>query len=220
MKFFSALLLGLLLGQLVPAPPLVAQDAYEVNPYDFVLIELLLGMQGAVIGEGIGVYATNQAITIANQVTQNLCFQPGPDLVTGCQIRQEARSLCIGSAIGVPLGATYLGLLMTKAVLDVDGNLLAALLGAMLGELLGLPQCSLFTVLEGLGVSLAPLEALGFSMSLNSPTNSDLSLLFNQRMLAAIGATLGYNLDRLLGQAPSQPAPTWQLTLPVFEFHF
>lgn len=226
MKYFKWM--WLLPVVVVLAGPLpVAGQTPESFPQDFLLLEVLLSMQGAVIGEGLGVFLSNEGLQLWDRVFDLPCYQPAPELITGCQISQSFRALCIGSALGVPLGATYLGVWLAGPLLDVQGNLPAALLGGMLGELIGLPQCSLFSFLQDWGVSLAFFEELGISLTLNSPTNSDLSLLLNQRTLAALGATLGYNLDWLLsGKAPAtQNAPlglpaAFSLTIPIISIQF
>lgn len=209
--------------------PIVVGQIPEAPPQDFLLLEVLLSVQGAVIGEGLGVFLSNEGLQLWDRLFDLPCYQPAPELMTGCQISQSFRSLCIGSALGVPLGATYFGVWLAGPLLAVEGNLLAALMGGMLGELIGLPQCSLFSFLQDWGVSLDFFEELGVSLTLNSPTNSDLSLLFNQRMLAALGATLGYNLDWLLrGKAATQPASilprrlpaSLSLTIPIISIQF
>jgi|GEM_PF-1218491 len=216
MKYSNLVGLLSLVVVLVWSPIAVGQIP-ESSPRDFVLLEVLLSMQGAVIGEGLGVFLSNEGLQLWDRLFDLSCYQPAPDLVTGCQISQSFRALCIGSALGVPLGATYLGIWLAGGLLDIEGNIPAALMGSMLGELIGLPQCSLFSFLQDWGVSLTFFEELGFSLTLNSPTNSDLSLLFNQRMLAALGATLGYNLDWLLGgKGPTtQPVSNTLLKLPA-----
>jgi len=114
--------------------------------------------------------------------------------------------LCLGSAFGIPAGATFLGLSLAHIVLGVNGNLWGALLGSMLGELIGIPQCSL----------LSNLPYLSFRS--NFLADSDVSLLLNPIVLSAFGATVGYNFELLFRPAPSRTSAS--LRLAVFSWNF
>lgn len=199
MKFFSAWLCVLLVvvgvglqGLAQPAPP---------NARDFLLIEALLSMQGAVIGGGLGVFGVTQGLD-----TLSPCGALAEEERSACELGQSFRSLCLGSAFGIPIGATFLGLSLAQVILGVQGNLWAALLGSMVGELVGIPQCSLLGNLPNL------------SFQSNFVVDSDVSLLLNPIVLSAFGATLGYNFDLLF--EPTFSRPTMSIQLPVFAWIF
>lgn len=200
MRFFKALFLAaLVLGWAYPGK---GQEAPEPPAQNYLLVEMMLGVQGAVIGGGLGVFGVGQLLEEVNPC------QLGPqDEVGTCQLVQSFQSLCLGYAVGIPAGAT-LGFVLTELLLNVRGNVWGALLGSMLGELMGMPQCSLINL-------IGFLQDLGLTLSFNASPESDVSLLLNPFMLAALGATLGYNLDLLFTSAPAAP-----LTLPLFALRF
>lgn len=184
------------------ALPGKAQEATEPPAQNYLLVEMMLGIQGAVIGGGLGVFGVGQLLQEISP-----CQLRPEDEVGTCQLVQSFQSLCLGYAVGIPLGTT-LGFVLTELLLKVPGNVWGALLGSMLGELVGMPQCSLINL-------IGFLQDLGFTLSFNPSPESDVSLLLNPFMLAALGATLGYNLDLLFNSATAAP-----LTLPLFALRF
>jgi len=145
-----------------------------------VLIELLLSMQGAVISSRFAVFATGEILNALSP-----CDALPEEDVSACEFAQSLRRTCIGSAWGFPLGAT-LGIALAGALFDVPGSILGAGIGSVLGELIGLPQCSLIRNFLGTTALLLP------------PRGSDLSLVFNPVILSALGATLGYNVGLVM----------------------
>lgn len=203
MKSFSGWLLLTTLVFALSAPGVAQTVDSALQPQDFLLIEMLLSMQGAVIGGGLGVFGVGQFFE-SGWFGLGACSLES----LGCQLVQSFQSLCLGSAIGIPFGATFFGIGLAEWLLDLHGNIWAALLGSMLGELIGVPQCSLISFLQD----------LGFSIAFNTPVGSDLSLLMNPIVLSAFGATVGYNLDLVFGE---NPAPSgWTLTLPLINWNF
>lgn len=203
MKSFNGWLMLATLVFVFSAPGFAQTAAASAKPHDFLLIEMLLSMQGAVIGGGLGVFGVGQSFE-SGWLGLGAC---SPELL-GCQLAQSFQSLCLGSAIGIPFGATFVGIGLAEWLLDTHGNIWAALLGSMLGELVGVPQCSLIGFLQD----------LGFSISFKTSVGSDLSLLINPIVLSAFGATVGYNLDLVFAGnlAPSG----WTLTVPLIDWNF
>ena len=200
MRFFKALCLATLM--LWWASPGRGQEASQPPAQNYLMVEMMLGIQGAVIGGGLGVFGVGQLLE-----TVNPCQSRPEDEVGICQLVQSCRSLCLGYAVGIPVGTT-LGFVLAELLLKVPGNVWGALLGSMLGEMVGMPQCSLINL-------IGFLQDLGLTLSFNPSPESDVSLLLNPFMLAALGATLGYNLDLLFNGAPAAP-----LTLPLFALRF
>jgi len=182
------------LAQSVPAPqPSEARD--------FMFIELLLSMSGAVIGSALGVFGWSQWLELAAS-----CNLLNPDEAAVCRDVQAFQSLCVGDAIGIPLGATA-SFFLSEMLFEVKGNILGALMGSMLGELLGRPECSL----------IQSLRSLGFDLNLNPSASSDINVIINPFVLSAIGATLGYNFEFLFGFSNS---PSTEISVPVFQVNF
>lgn len=180
----------------------MAQEVQQPPPQNYLLVEMVLGMQGAVIGGGLGVFGMGQMFEELSP-----CQLRPEDEIGTCQLVQSFQALCLGYAVGIPVGTT-LGFALSELLLSVRGSMWGALLGSMLGELVGMPQCSLINL-------IGFLQNLGLTLSLNPSPESDISLLLNPFVLAALGATLGYNFELLLSGASSAP-----LTVPVFALQF
>jgi len=176
----AALCVALCLLTGVSAAGTAQEQDPDASPEDFVLIELLLSMQGAVISSRFAVFATGEILDAISP-----CAALPDEDVSACEFAQSLRRTCIGSAWGFPLGAT-LGIALAGALFDVPGSILGAAIGSVLGELIGLPQCSLIRNFFGTTPLLLP------------PQGSDLSLVFNPVILSALGATLGYNVGLLM----------------------
>lgn len=159
-----------------------AQAPRPAQAQDFVLIEMLLSLQGAVIGGGAGVYLAGQALGWASPCDEavldgDIERLSSEEAVRACELSRSILALMIGSGIGIPLGATFLGVELAGLLLGVRGNTPGALAGSLLGEL------------------------LGAALWRAAPGDSDLSLLVNPITLAALGATLGFNWGATLEPA-------------------
>jgi hypothetical protein len=197
---------------LIITPSLLAYGQPEqIETQDYLLIEVLLSMQGAVIGGGLGVLTVGQAYEAIQDCD-------GATDEISCLAEQEFGSLCGGYAMGVPAGAAV-GLLLSEKLFNVQGDIGYALLGSMLGLLAGVPQCSV----------IGFLRQLGFTLSFNPERDSDLSLLLNPFMLSALGAVIGYNFDWIInsiGEAVNSigeklnPETKVQINIPLFEYRF
>lgn len=166
--------------------------AQTPTPQDYVFIEFLLSAQGAVIGGGFGVLLTDQVLTSFFPCGEDPAEQ------AACRFNRSFQALCLGSAWGLPLGAT-LGLALAERLLELDGSLAGALLGGLLGELVGLPECSL--------VNLTRYAWLRQLLPLSPAANADLSVIVNPVMLSALGATMGFNLGGVrLGEGHERTA--------------
>jgi hypothetical protein len=136
---------------------------------DYFLMEFLFGLQGALIGGGLGYYGTYLTLTAARP-----CPTDQPE--QACEIEKSFIALTIGTNIGIPTGAALLGVSLAGVLLHVEGgNLWLALAGAWIGSLAG--------------------ATLGSNWALQP---SDLTLLINPVTMAAVGATIGYNVGTTL----------------------
>ncbi len=171
------------------------------NDRDFLFIEMLLGMSGAVIGSAVGVFGWGQWLEVSAS-----CDSLNTDEASVCRDVQAFQALCVGDAIGIPLGATA-SFFLSETLFEVRGNILGALMGSMLGALLGRPDCSL----------IQSLRSLGLDLNLNLDASSDINIIINPFVLSAIGATLGYNFELLFGFSSSINTPAF---VPVFQIDF
>jgi hypothetical protein len=170
---------------LVTATSVLAQPAWAQsgnassrNTGDYFLIEFLFGLQGALIGGGIGYYGTYLSMAALRPC-------PADQPIQACDIEKSFFSLVIGTNIGIPTGAALIGVHLAGTLLGIQGgNLLLALAGAWVGSLAG--------------------ATLGSNWALQP---SDVTLVFNPVTLAALGATIGYNVGT-----------TIPLSLPSVEF--
>ncbi len=159
----------ILAGLLVSTVPFHAfaqtGNANSRNTGDYFLIEFLFGLQGALIGGGIGYYGTYLSLSAVRPCSAD---QPAQ----ACAIEKSFLSLVVGTNIGIPTGAALIGVHLAGTLLGIKGgNLLLGLAGAWIGSLAG--------------------ATLGSNWALQP---SDVTLVFNPVTLAALGATIGYNV--------------------------
>lgn len=195
----AALIVALALPVTALAQPSPAPN--PSNEQDFLFIEMLLSMSGAVIGSAAGVFGWTQWLEFTSS-----CGNLTPDEASVCRDVQTFQALCVGDAIGIPLGATA-SFFLSELLFEVRGSILGALMGSMIGELLGRPECSL----------IQSLQSIGLDLNLNATANSDISVLINPFVLAAVGATIGYNFELLFGLSG---APGASFSVPVFQINF
>ncbi|MCI2430841.1 hypothetical protein LM602_07195 [Candidatus Acetothermia bacterium] len=165
---------GVFLASSASAPAL-AQPSAQAS--DYVVLEFVFGLQGALLGGGAGFYATYFALTI---------FQPCPTAQPerrACELGRSLVALLVGPNLGIPPGATFLGVALAGALVGVEGNLWLALVGSIAGTLLG--------------------GALAGNWILE-PT--DFSLVVNPVTMAALGATVGYNIGARMRNSPPSPS--------------
>lgn len=154
-----------------------------VRPTDYILLEFLFGIQGAIVGGGLGFYATYWALSI---------MQPCPPMQPerrACELGTTLISLIVGPNLGIPPGATFLGVALAGAIVGVQGNVLLALAGSIVGTLIGAAVAGNWVV---------------------EPT--DFSLVVNPVTMAALGATIGYNIGATATKS-EEVAPTYRVVL-------
>lgn len=145
---------------------------------DYIFIEFVFGLQGALLGGGAGFYATHLALTI---------FSPCPEVQPerrACELGTSLLALLVGPNFGIPPGATFLGVALAGALVGVEGNLWLSLAGSIAGTFLG--------------------SALAGNWVLE-PT--DFSLVVNPVTMAALGATVGYNIGAKMRASSSSTPP-------------
>lgn len=173
---------ALSMGEGTFAPmPVLAQPAAQAS--DYVFLEFVFGLQGALLGGGAGFYATYVALTILQP-----CPTEQPER-RACELGQSLIALAVGPSVGIPPGATFLGVALAGALVGVEGNLSLALVGSIVGTLLG--------------------GALAGNWILE-PT--DFSLVVNPVTMAALGATVGYNIGAKMRHSPPPPSPMLSLS--------
>lgn len=158
-----------------------ARAERPVQPTDYIFLEFLFGVQGALVGAGLGFYVTYWTLSIV---------QPCPPIQPerrACQLGTSLISLIVGPHLGIPPGATLLGVSLAGAIVGVQGNLLLAFAGSIVGTLFGAAVAGNWVI---------------------EPT--DFSLVVNPVTMAALGATLGYNIG---ATPPQELALTYKLTL-------
>jgi hypothetical protein len=157
-----------------------------VQPMDYLLLEFLFGVQGAIVGGGLGFYATYWTLSIVQP-----CPTAQPER-RACELGTSLISLIVGPNLGIPPGATFLGVALAGAIVGVEGNILLAFAGSIVGTIVGAAVAGNWVV---------------------EPT--DFSLVVNPVTMAALGATIGYNIGATV---PSEFAPTYRVVL--FEQRF
>ncbi len=155
----------------VLAPPSFAGSSAQAS--DYIFIEFVFGLQGALLGGGAGFYATHLALTVLRP-----CPEVQPER-RACELGTSLLALLVGPNWGIPPGATFLGVALAGALVGVEGNIWLSLAGSIAGTLLGATLAGNW-ILE--------------------PT--DFSLVVNPVTMAALGATVGYNMGAKL-RAPS-----------------
>ncbi|MCS6936155.1 MAG: hypothetical protein NZ610_05870 [Candidatus Bipolaricaulota bacterium] len=168
---FRALAAVLVVGLLLGSGPAWAQASAQAS--DYVVLEFVFGLQGALLGGGAGFYATYFALSILQP-----CPQAQPEL-RACELGRSLLALVVGPNLGIPPGATFLGVGVAGALVGVEGNLWLALVGSIAGTLVG-------SALAGNWVF--------------EPT--DFSLVVNPVTMAALGATIGYNIGAKMRRSP------------------
>jgi hypothetical protein len=157
---------------------------------NYMLIEFLFGLQGALIGGGAGYYGTYLALSV---------LQPCPpdSDEQACEFGKALLSLVIGTNVGIPLGAALMGVHLGGLLVRVEGNLFLAWVGAVLGTFAG--------------------SALGGTWAVQ-PT--DLTLVINPVTLAAFGATIGYNVGSYIPDQGIAKRASVKWVLPLFYLRF
>lgn len=153
------------------------------RPMDYIFLEFLFGVQGAIVGGGLGFYATYWTFSIV---------QPCPPVQPerrACELGTSLISLIVGPNVGIPPGATFLGVTLAGAIVGVQGNWLLAFAGSIVGTLVGAAVAGSWVI---------------------EPT--DFSLVVNPVTMAALGATIGYNIGATAA-VPEGAAPTYTLVL-------
>jgi len=159
-----------------------------VQPIDYVFLEFLFGVQGAMVGGGLGFYATYWTLSVVQP-----CPPAQPER-RACELGTTLISLIVGPNVGIPPGATFLGVALAGAIVGVQGNLLLAFAGSIVGTLVGAAVAGNWVI---------------------EPT--DFSLVVNPVTMAALGATIGYNIGAT-AKALQDAVPTY--TLVLFERRF
>lgn len=136
-----------------------------VQPIDYVFLEFLFGVQGAIVGGGLGFYATYWTLSLIQP-----CPAAQPER-RACELGTSLISLIVGPNLGIPPGATFLGVMLAGALVGVQGNWLFAFAGSIVGTLVGAAVAGNWVI---------------------EPT--DFSLVVNPVTMAALGATIGYNI--------------------------
>ncbi|MBI1743168.1 hypothetical protein HYR54_08900 [Candidatus Acetothermia bacterium] len=183
---------AIICGLLVGTVPMEIQasNSTKQSTADYFLIEFLLGLQGALMGGGAGYYGTYISLS---------ALQPCPPdkPQQACEIEKSFLALIIGTNIGIPTGAALFGVHLAGTVLGVQGgNLLLALVGAWIGSLAG--------------------ATLGSDWAVQP---SDLTLLMNPMTMAALGATIGYNIGTFIPQQ-TPISSLISLEIPVIRWRF
>jgi hypothetical protein len=73
-----------------------------VQPMDYLLLEFLFGLQGAIVGGGLGFYATYWTLSLVQP-----CPPTQPER-RACELGTSLISLIVGPNLGIPPGATFL----------------------------------------------------------------------------------------------------------------
>jgi hypothetical protein len=154
-----------------------------VQPMDYLLLEFLFGVQGAIVGGGLGFYATYWTLSLVQP-----CPPTQPER-RACELGTSLISLIVGPNLGIPPGATFLGVALAGAIVGVQGNVFLAFAGSIVGTIVG-------TAVAGNWV-LEP---------------TDLSLVVNPVTMAALGATLGYNIGATI-TPPQESTLTYRVVL-------
>jgi hypothetical protein len=157
-----------------------------VQPTDYLLLEFLFGVQGAIVGGGLGFYATYWTLSLVQP-----CPTAQPER-RACELGTSLISLIVGPTLGIPPGATFLGVALAGAIVGVQGNILLAFAGSIVGTIVGAAVAGNWVI---------------------EPT--DFSLVVNPVTMAALGATIGYNIGATV---PSEFASTYKVML--FEQRF
>ncbi len=158
------------------------------RPMDYIFIEFLFGLQGAILGGGLGFYATYWTLSIVHP-----CPTVQPER-RACELGTSLVSLIVGPNLGIPPGATFLGVSLAGALVGVQGNLLLAFVGSIVGTVAGAALAGNWVI---------------------EPT--DFSLVVNPVTMAALGATIGYNISATVTES-EEFTPTYRFTL--FERRF
>ncbi len=153
------------------------------QPTDYIFLEFLFGVQGAIVGGGLGFYATYWTLSIVQP-----CPPTQPER-RACELGTSLISLIVGPNLGIPPGATFLGVALAGTIVGVRGNLLLAFAGSIVGTIVGAAVAGNW-VLE--------------------PT--DFSLVVNPVTMAALGATVGYNIGATIA-SPQEAALTYRVML-------
>jgi len=159
-----------------------------VQPTDYIFLEFLFGVQGAILGGGLGFYATYWTLS---------AMQPCPPAQPerrACELGTTLISLIVGPNLGIPPGATFLGVALAGTIVGVQGNVLLAFAGSILGTLVGAAVAGNWVI---------------------EPT--DFSLVVNPVTMAALGATIGYNIGATVTES-EESTPAYRFTL--FERRF
>jgi hypothetical protein len=154
-----------------------------VQPTDYLFLEFLFGVQGAIVGGGLGFYATYWTLSLVQP-----CPPTQPER-RACELGTSLISLIVGPNLGIPPGATFLGVALAGAIVGVQGNVFLAFAGSIVGTIVG-------TAVAGNWV-LEP---------------TDLSLVVNPVTMAALGATLGYNIGATIAP-PQESTLTYRVVL-------
>ncbi len=182
-KRFLLCALVLVLALSSVAEEVRAGSERPTRPMDYIFLEFLFGVQGAIVGGGLGFYATYWTLSLV---------QPCPPVQPerrACELGTSLISLLVGPNLGIPPGATFLGVSLAGAIVGVQGNILLAFLGSIVGTVAGAALAGNWVI---------------------EPT--DFSLVVNPVTMAALGATIGYNIGAT-ARVPEGVAPTYTLTL-------
>lgn len=142
-----------------------------VQPTDYIFLEFLFGVQGAILGGGLGFYATYWTLSLVQP-----CPPAQPER-RACELGTTLISLIVGPNVGIPPGATFLGVTLAGAIVGVRGNWLLAFAGSIVGTIVGATVAGNWVI---------------------EPT--DFSLVVNPVTMAALGATIGYNIGATVSQ--------------------
>lgn len=154
-----------------------------MHPTDYVFLEFLFGVQGAILGGGLGFYATYWTLSI---------MQPCPPMQPerrACELGTTLISLIVGPNLGIPPGATFLGVALAGEIVGVQGNVLFAFAGSIVGTIVGAAVAGNWVI---------------------EPT--DFSLVVNPVTMAALGATIGYNIGATVPEN-REFVPTYRVVL-------
>ncbi|MDW8031835.1 MAG: hypothetical protein RMJ29_08520 [Candidatus Bipolaricaulota bacterium] len=174
------------LAMLMALPAAEGRAERPTQPTDYIVLEFLFGVQGAILGGGLGFYATYWTLSL---------MQPCPPAQPerrSCELGTTLISLIVGPNLGIPPGATFLGVALAGTLVGIQGNVLLAFVGSVLGTLVGAAVAGNWVV---------------------EPT--DLSLVVNPVTMAALGATIGYNIGATVLQGPT---PTYRIALFTHRF--
>jgi hypothetical protein len=154
-----------------------------MQPTDYIFLEFLFGVQGAIVGGGLGFYATYWTLSVVQP-----CPPTQPER-RACELGTSLISLIVGPNLGIPPGATFLGVALAGAIVSVRGNILLAFAGSIVGTVVGAAVAGNWVI---------------------EPT--DFSLVVNPVTMAALGATVGYNIGAMTAY-PHEPALTYRVVL-------